>query len=201
MKKDGTPDLRIKRTQKAIKDAFFDLVEEKGFEHICVKDITDKAMISRNTFYLHYADKYELLNKMCDDLMRTLFFRVAKQLRRVQKQEFTVESTASIIKYGMLAVEQDKKQYYILFSGSSAETLTQKITQVSRRFLDFIKDDIDGISDYSMEYIVSGMTGIIRYYVMNGVDNIDEECLNFTKIHLGSIIDIVQKSKEQKINR
>lgn len=201
MKKDGTPDLRIKRTQKAIKDAFFDLVEEKGFEHICVKDITDKAMISRNTFYLHYADKYELLNKMCDDLMRTLFFRVAKQLRRVQKQEFTVESTASIIKYGMLAVDQDKKQYYILFSGSSAETLTQKITQVSRRFLDFIKDDIDGISDYSMEYIVSGMTGIIRYYVMNGVDNIDEECLNFTKIHLGSIIDIVQKSKEQKINR
>lgn len=201
MKKDGTPDLRIKRTQKAIKEAFFDLVEEKGFEHICVKDITDKAMISRNTFYLHYADKYELLNKMCDDLMRTLFFRVAKQLRRVQKQEFTVESTASIIKYGMQAVDQDKKQYYILFSGSSAETLTQKITQVSRRFLDFIKDDIDGISDYSMEYIVSGMTGIIRYYVMNGVDNIDEECLNFTKIHLGSIIDIVQKPKEQKINR
>lgn len=200
MKKDGTPDLRIKRTQKAIKDAFFDLVEEKGFEHICVKDITDKAMISRNTFYLHYADKYELLNKMCDDLMRTLFFRVAKQLRRVQKQEFTVESTASIIKYGMLAVDQDKKQYCILFSGSSSETLTQKITQISRRLLDFIKDDINGISDYSMEYIVSGMTGIIRYYVMNGVDNIDEECLNFTKIHLGSIINIVQKSKEQKIN-
>ena len=63
-KKDGSEDLRIKRTQRAIKDAFYSLVEEKGFEHITVKDITERAMISRNTFYLHYEDKYDLLNKI-----------------------------------------------------------------------------------------------------------------------------------------
>lgn len=43
-KKDGTVDLRIQRTQKSIKQAFFDLIEEEGFDHISVKDITARAM-------------------------------------------------------------------------------------------------------------------------------------------------------------
>lgn len=50
-KRDGTVDLRIKRTQKSIKNAFYELIVEKGFDHISVKDITERAMISRNTFY------------------------------------------------------------------------------------------------------------------------------------------------------
>lgn len=37
-KKDGTVDLRIQRTQKSIKQAFFELIEEEGFDHISVKD-------------------------------------------------------------------------------------------------------------------------------------------------------------------
>ena len=34
-KKDGTVDLRIQRTQKSIKQAFFDLIEEEGFDRAC----------------------------------------------------------------------------------------------------------------------------------------------------------------------
>jgi len=198
IKKGANVDLRIKRTQKAIKDAFFDLLEEKGFEHISVKDITDKAMISRNTFYLHYSDKYELLNKVCDDLIRTLFFRVSKQLRRVQKQEFTVENISSIIKFGILAVDEDKASYRILFSKSETDLLSKKLSAMLRRVLDFVKDDIDGISEISMEYIVSGITGVIKYYVNNDVDNLDSECYNFTKIHLSSIMKIAQETRKQK---
>ncbi|MGN1201776.1 MAG: TetR/AcrR family transcriptional regulator [Eubacterium sp.] len=198
-KKDGSLDLRVKRTQRVIRESFFELVNEKGFEHISVKDITDRAMISRNTFYLHYADKYELFDKICDGLMRTLFFRAGKQLRRVQQNDFTVESVASIIKYGILAVEEDREEYKTLFSVSgTAEILTDKMNQVLRRFLDLIKDDIEGISEWSMEYIVSGMTGVIRYYVINGVDDLDTECENFTKIHLGSIIEIAQRTRKTR---
>ena len=55
-KRDGTVDLRIKRTQKSIKNAFYELIEEKGFDHISVKDITERAMISRiYTLSLHDA--------------------------------------------------------------------------------------------------------------------------------------------------
>lgn len=199
MAKRGTDvDLRIKRTQKAIKSAFFELLDEKTFEHISVKDITDRALISRNTFYLHYADKYELLNKVCDELIIKLFFRISKQLRRVQREEFTVESIAGILRLGLMVVEENHEAYRILLCSSGIDMLSQKLNAMSRRFMDFIKDDIEGISDISIEYIVSGITGVIKYYVNNGVDNLDEECYNFTKIHLSSIVEIARETRSKK---
>ena len=60
-------DLRILKTLVLIKDAFVELMDQKGFRKITVNDIAERAMISRSTFYLHYADKYELLNKVTDE--------------------------------------------------------------------------------------------------------------------------------------
>lgn len=99
-KRDGTVDLRIKRTQKSIKNAFYELIEEKGFDHISVKDITERAMISRNTFYLHYNDKFDLLNKVCDELVFKLFIGVGKQLRReTRKLELTSTVRQALLKW------------------------------------------------------------------------------------------------------
>lgn len=195
-RKDGTDDLRIKRTQKSIKEAFFDLAEKVGFENICVKDIADYAGISRNTFYLHYSDKYELLNKTCDELMRTLFFRVGKQLRRAQSGDFSVERVAAVIKLGLSAVEDNKRYYRILLSDCGADILLDKISQIIRLCLNLVKKDIDILSECSVEYIVDGMTGVIRYFVTHNVENVEDECLAFTKMHLGSIINAANEKEK-----
>ena len=44
-------DLRVIRTKKLIKDAFFSLIEEQGFEGVTVKQLTERAGINRGTFY------------------------------------------------------------------------------------------------------------------------------------------------------
>lgn len=54
-------DPRIKRTRILINQAFIDLLEEKAFKSITVKDITQKAGINRATFYAHFPDKFALL--------------------------------------------------------------------------------------------------------------------------------------------
>lgn len=56
-------DLRVYRTKKSICDAFVRLLERKGFQAITIQDIADEAMINRSTFYAHYTDKYDLLEK------------------------------------------------------------------------------------------------------------------------------------------
>ena len=48
--KESFTDLRVIRTVESIKVALVDLIEEKGFESITVKDITTKARINRGTF-------------------------------------------------------------------------------------------------------------------------------------------------------
>lgn len=54
-------DRRIRRTQKLLKDSLIELMQEKEFKNITVKDITERADLNRGTFYLHYNDTYHLL--------------------------------------------------------------------------------------------------------------------------------------------
>lgn len=61
-------DLRILKTHKSIKIAFSDLLLEKNFKDITVQNICDEALIGRSTFYAHFSDKYDLLNKMAEEV-------------------------------------------------------------------------------------------------------------------------------------
>lgn len=56
-------DPRVKRTRSLILQAFGELLAEKSFDAISVQDVTDRAQINRATFYAHYIDKYELLDR------------------------------------------------------------------------------------------------------------------------------------------
>ncbi len=54
-------DRRIARTQQLLSRALMELVVERGYDTITIQDITDRANVSRATFYLHYRDKDELM--------------------------------------------------------------------------------------------------------------------------------------------
>ena len=56
-------DPRVKRTRGLILKSFESILAEKEFESISVQDVTDKAEINRATFYAHFQDKYELLDR------------------------------------------------------------------------------------------------------------------------------------------
>jgi len=45
-------DLRVQRTRKMIIEAFFKLVETKGYEAVTIQDIADEAMINRATAFI-----------------------------------------------------------------------------------------------------------------------------------------------------
>ena len=65
-------DRRIAKSQVAIKKAVTELMSEKGFDDITIQDIADRADINRGTIYLHYTDKYDLLDKMIEEHMENL---------------------------------------------------------------------------------------------------------------------------------
>jgi AcrR family transcriptional regulator len=45
---------------------------EKGFDDITIQDISDRANVNRGTIYLHYTDKYDLLDKMMEEHINKL---------------------------------------------------------------------------------------------------------------------------------
>lgn len=62
-------DLRVLRTRKLIMDSFIELSSKKEFKDITVKDITTEAMINRATFYYHFEDIYDLLEKVLSEVL------------------------------------------------------------------------------------------------------------------------------------
>ncbi|NWK84756.1 TetR family transcriptional regulator [Staphylococcus sp. GSSP0090] len=65
-------DLRVIKTRKIINESFYELFKQKDFDKITVKDITEHAQIGRKTFYLHYLDKYDLLDRIVEKKFEAL---------------------------------------------------------------------------------------------------------------------------------
>lgn len=60
-------DKRVLKTKRSLKEALFRLLQEKDFETIKTTEICERALVSRNTFYNYYADKYALLEDCFSD--------------------------------------------------------------------------------------------------------------------------------------
>ena len=54
-------DRRVQRTRRELHEALISLIIERGWEKVSVQEICDRANVGRSTFYVHFADKEELL--------------------------------------------------------------------------------------------------------------------------------------------
>src|SRR5690242_18297174 len=59
--KTRAPDRRIQRTRRLLHEAILELIHERGWDAITVQDVCERADVGRSTFYVHFADKEELL--------------------------------------------------------------------------------------------------------------------------------------------
>lgn len=73
-------DRRVRRTRRLLRDALIALILEKGYESILIQDITDRADLSRATFYLHYKDKEELLTASLEEMFDELVARMPQPI-------------------------------------------------------------------------------------------------------------------------
>ena len=71
-------DRRVRRTRTALGEALVDLIVERGWDGFNVRDLCDRADVGRSTFYLHYADKEEVLAGGFADLGRELRAQLAR---------------------------------------------------------------------------------------------------------------------------
>lgn len=66
-------DRRIQKTRNAIIEAFVALMAEKNFDQLTINEIAARANVNRGTVYLHYVDKYDLLDQCIEIHLNELF--------------------------------------------------------------------------------------------------------------------------------
>lgn len=162
-------DLRIVRTKGAIRDALTELIEEKGFEAITVKDITTKANINRGTFYLHYQDKYDLMKKCQEEIMGDISETFQKgfpiDISNVNVGAIPFPFAVSIFEY-----LNKHGRFMKALLGPKGDLSFQNMWKTAfEKNLNYLakKEDLLVPGEYLVSYMASALLGVIQQWLLN----------------------------------
>lgn len=112
-------DRRSQRTRQALGGAFVELMMEKGYDAISIKDIIERANVGCSTFHSHYSDKEELFVGQLDHLMELLSSHVPQE---------HLETNPFFPSLGLFQhIQEQRKLYKILTWGSGVDVLTRHL--------------------------------------------------------------------------
>jgi AcrR family transcriptional regulator len=156
-------DRRIIKSQVAIKKAIIELMSEKNFDDITIQDISDRADVNRGTIYLHYQDKYDLLDKLIEEHIDVL----RESCRAASELEFT-ESNLIWTEY----FERNYSFFSMMLASKGAPYFRG-------RFLDFLieefKNEVDvtkgkneGLNDdLLVRFVAAAFVGVVEWWFTN----------------------------------
>lgn len=93
MKINGTEDLRVQKTITGIRSAFSGMIREMDYEKITVKELCERAMINKKTFYRYYPTLDDLLAELQTEMsteysQRVAEFQLPDELDKVNREFF-----------------------------------------------------------------------------------------------------------------
>lgn len=172
---DNKIDLRILKTEESIKNTFKNMILEMPYEKITIKELCERALINRKTFYLHYSSIDDLLEEFQDELASEYF--------DIVKDYDHIENVDKIIKTFFLFSEEKGLFYEKINCNSNYNYIQQ---QTNNKLSLKVQDNLQSIRKFSPEkeniilsFVNSATLGIYRQWIKDG-----------KKIPVNKIIDI-----------
>ena len=168
-------DLRIKRTRKFIREAFFELIREKGFDALTVGEITERSMINRSTFYRHYQDKYDLAEKCLDEPFEELLGQLDKTEKEEETGEGGIHSNFLLL---FRHIEENADLYRDLFGKNGISIFISRLRGYILQILRHRLRDVEwnqrvGLVPLDMfeEYLAGAYIGVVQWWLENTSDH------------------------------
>ncbi|MBY2479007.1 TetR/AcrR family transcriptional regulator [Clostridioides difficile] len=175
-------DRRKIRTKKMIRSALAELIDEKGFNNISVTDLTQRADINRGTFYLHYVDKYDLLEKIENEIIQEIE-EETKHLDSVNMMN--LDTSNEPLPFMVKLFEYFKENSVIIKSilGPKGDpTFERKIKRFigsnlfeKQKIKNFNIDEAVISEEYFIQYILSADLGVIQHWLEKNMKESPEE--------------------------
>lgn len=115
-------DRRIIKSKRAIREAFFELLTEKDFKSITIKEISERAQVDRKTFYNYYSSIFALVNEFENELVVSLD-ALFDEIDFSKFSENPEEIFTSLYKF----LKPNLEYYKLMFSINFSENLSSKI--------------------------------------------------------------------------
>lgn len=103
---------KVKYTHKVIRDTLFELLEKKKIEAITVKELCNFADINRSTFYNHYRDIFDLVEKLEDEIVYDIMQDISiENISKANQKQFFIRIFNKILKgkdkYRLLSLNKE----------------------------------------------------------------------------------------------
>jgi AcrR family transcriptional regulator len=139
----GGADRRVRRSRRALREAFVELVLEQGYTSVTIEALTERADTSRATFYAHFHDMEDLLRAVVGDLVADLATE-AESAVTTGKQEPIAQGSGVVM--FCRHVDANRDLYRVALSGAGngqgRATLTAAVAAVAERVFLRIVDDM-----------------------------------------------------------
>lgn len=194
---------RKTETKEKIKEAFIDLVHEKGFEAMTVSDIARRCDINRGTFYLHYVDKYDLMNKLEEEVMFDLEAIILKDSGQKEAEESLELIPYDEILEALVYVKGEFDFVKAIASPGGDPNFMQTLKSIIGQLIDikvkqsnrvkFEKiEKLDVPEDYAIEILLSSIVGIMTLWIKkDGKESPEEIAHMITKAKVLSPYDLL----------
>lgn len=164
-------DLRVIKTKQLLKEALLALLTEMEFEEITIMKLTTYAQINRSTFYAHFYDKYDLLDKIINDELVSFVEEVAPK----NEEELTLAQIPNpFYLRAMQYIYQHGEFFKVMMGENGISSFQQQFLRIIEKYmlsyLDKFHPDPNKMEipkELFIYYVAHGYVGIISYWLKN----------------------------------
>lgn len=156
---------RAKETNRAIIQAVFELMIEgqKPLSRITIQDVCERAGIHRSTFYAHYQDIYDVVERV----EKTMSVRLAESFL----EQLEAGAHADACFENLFAFIAEHREFYRLYLnethkagviGVATELFRDRLKKIDYTRLGYANEDEQ---EYHMTFYLHGITALIRRWI------------------------------------
>lgn len=167
-------DRRKKYTLMVLKESLMELLKDKAISSITIKELCERADINRSTFYNHYTDQFDLLNKIEAEIIQELHQTLYQYDYNEEKEMY--DMTKHLLDY----VASQGEHFRILFSDHGNKGFQHQVIEIAQSLIlrNLLQSDLlndEKSSNYITLFIISGSIHVIENWLNNGMPESTEE--------------------------
>lgn len=160
-------DRRIRRTRWLLRQAMAELMNEKEFKDITVKEIAERADLNRGTFYFHYTDTYDLKAQVEDELV-TVFSEYLESYHPTNQNHSIYGFAEASLSY----IQENHFLIKTLFHDTSGDSLRNKMTHALEETIARVQQSCVQESAqegaYIRRFLANGVIGALAMWIEQG---------------------------------
>lgn len=174
-------DRRVRKTCRQLRECLITLLKEKKVQDITVRELTDMADLNRGTFYLHYKDVFDLLEKTEAELQEDFNQLVCKH------DAVDLKQRPSVIFNEIYSLVYDNADLIEILLGENGDlNFVNRLKQLIREkclkdWMEVFRSGNAAAFDAFFSFIVSGCIGLVQYWLQTGLKETPEQMAKLTE--------------------